>query len=88
MPTALYPPGYCNGKFPQFRDGRREYSNIAGILSEAGAQDTSILCKTIGRAKMVTTSWSHEWDKHDTCIDTLEPSSLNDYKCKEVPIFF
>ena len=27
--------------------------------------------------------WEHEWNKHGTCISTLEPSYYNGYKAQE-----
>jgi ribonuclease T2 len=32
--------------------------------------------------------WEHEWNKHGTCISTLEPSCYNGYKAQEEVVDF
>jgi len=32
--------------------------------------------------------WEHEWNKHGTCISTLEPGCYNDYKAQEEVVDF
>lgn len=32
--------------------------------------------------------WEHEWDKHGTCISTLEPSCYSEYKGQEDVVDF
>ncbi|GAB1211725.1 ribonuclease T2-like [Aspergillus terreus] len=74
-------PDYCNGGFDQFCDSSRKYSNISLILVDAGRRD---LLDDMSRYWKDfrgddPTLWEHEWNKHGTCISTLETHCYEDY---------
>ena len=67
-------PDYCLGGFAQFCDRDREHSNIADIL---GASSPDLLSFMQQHWLLLNGDnnhlWAHEWNKHGTCISTLEP---------------
>ncbi|KAG0168660.1 ribonuclease T2-like [Apophysomyces sp. BC1034] len=66
---------YCNGQFPQFCDGSRAYSDISDILQSHGEYGLLDEMNHVwpNSQGSVDTLWSHEWDKHGTCMSTFEP---------------
>lgn len=80
-----------DGTYEATCDPSRQYSNISDILTAGGAQDTLDYMQTYWKDYQGNDEsfWSHEWDKHGTCISTLEPSCYADYKpTEEVVDFF
>ncbi|KAF9887559.1 ribonuclease T2-like [Aspergillus nanangensis] len=78
-------PDNCDGSYEQFCDSSREYSNITAILQEQGRDDLLSYMKTYwpdweGDDE---TFWEHEWNKHGTCISTIEPSCYTDYTAQQ-----
>ncbi|KAI8337970.1 ribonuclease T2-like protein [Chlamydoabsidia padenii] len=74
---------FCNGSYPSNCDPSREYSNITEILVSRRAFR---LLQEMNNdwpnsAGHVDDFWSHEWNKHGTCMSTFEP---NCYENKDV----
>ncbi|RJE21012.1 ribonuclease T2 [Aspergillus sclerotialis] len=84
-------PDNCDGSYEQFCDKSREYSNITKILK---SQDRSDLLDYMSEYwKDINgddeTFWEHEWNKHGTCINTIEPDCYENYEPQiEVGEFF
>ncbi|CRL19300.1 Ribonuclease T2 [Penicillium camemberti] len=74
-------PDHCNGGFDQFCDSRRKYSNISLILVDAGRGDLLEYMSEYWKDFRGDDSnlWQHEWNKHGTCVSTLEPDCYADY---------
>jgi len=69
-------PDLCTGGFDQFCDNRRSHEDIRGILEASGADDLLDYMSTYWLANDGNDErlWAHEWNKHGTCISTLESS--------------
>lgn len=78
-------PDYCDGTYPQFCDKSREYTDIKSIVSKfLGNATLSYMDKYwVSQDGDDESFWEHEWDKHGTCISTLEPSCYTGYKSGE-----
>ncbi|KAF7596425.1 ribonuclease T2-like [Aspergillus hancockii] len=74
-------PDHCNGGFDQFCDKSRRYSNISLILTDSGRGDLLDEMRTFWKDYKGDdpTLWEHEWNKHGTCISTIEPHCYEDY---------
>lgn len=74
-------PDHCNGGFDQYCDSGRKYSNISLILVDSGHGD--LLEYMSGYWKDFrgddSNLWQHEWNKHGTCVSTLETHCYEDY---------
>lgn len=79
--TNHFRPDHCNGGFDQFCDSRRKYSNISLILVDAGRGDLLEYMSEYWKDFRGDDSnlWQHEWNKHGTCVSTLEPDCYTDY---------
>ena len=72
-------PDLCNGGFEQFCDDTRSRDDIRHVLSSLYPEVTEELLNFMdtywlaldGRNERL---WAHEWNKHGTCISTLEPA--------------
>jgi ribonuclease T2 len=75
-------PDHCDGGFDQFCDDTRSYNNITDILTSLGATDLLSYMNIYWRADRGSDEnlWSHEWNKHGTCISTLERRCYNQDK--------
>ncbi|KAL4977026.1 ribonuclease T2-like protein [Aspergillus desertorum] len=78
-------PDNCDGTYQQFCDSSREYSNITAIIEESG--NTELLSYMNKYWKDYSgddeSFWEHEWNKHGTCINTIEPTCYTDYTPQE-----
>ncbi|KAL5333859.1 ribonuclease T2-like protein [Aspergillus crustosus] len=74
-------PDHCNGGFDQFCDSQRRYSNISLILVDAGRKDLLDEMTTYWKDYKGDDPnlWEHEWNKHGTCVSTLETHCYSDY---------
>ncbi|KAL4884833.1 ribonuclease T2-like protein [Aspergillus karnatakaensis] len=74
-------PDHCNGGFDQFCDSRRRYSNISLILVDAGRRNLLDEMTTYWKDYKGDDPnlWEHEWNKHGTCVSTLETHCYSDY---------
>ncbi|KAL2842361.1 ribonuclease T2-like protein [Aspergillus pseudoustus] len=74
-------PDHCNGGFDQFCDSHRRYSNISLILMDAGRRDLLDQMSTYWKDYKGDDPnlWEHEWNKHGTCVSTLETHCYSDY---------
>jgi hypothetical protein len=74
-------PDHCDGGFDQFCDFRRKYSNISLILVDSGRGDLLDYMSEYWKDYNGddATLWEHEWNKHGTCVSTLEPHCYEDY---------
>ncbi|PLB33426.1 T2 family ribonuclease [Aspergillus candidus] len=74
-------PDNCDGTYESNCDNSREYSNITDILE--GQERTELLADMNKYWKDYKgddeTFWSHEWDKHGTCVNTIEPDCYEKY---------
>ncbi|KAL4918562.1 ribonuclease T2-like protein [Aspergillus aurantiobrunneus] len=74
-------PDHCNGGFDQYCDSHRRYSNISLILVDAGRRDLLDEMSTYWKDYKGDDPnlWEHEWNKHGTCVSTLETHCYSDY---------
>lgn len=75
-----YRPDHCNGGFDQFCDRKRQYSNISLILVDSGRGDLLDYMSEYWKDFRGDDAnlWQHEWNKHGTCVSTLEPRCYKD----------
>jgi ribonuclease T2 len=66
-------PDYCSGGFDQFCDKDREHSSISALLESSSPHLLSYMndhwLSLNGDNNHL---WAHEWNKHGTCISSLE----------------
>ncbi|KAL8992765.1 MAG: hypothetical protein Q9169_006859 [Polycauliona sp. 2 TL-2023] len=74
-------PDNCDGTYEQYCDPSREYTNISAIISAAGKTDLLDYMDKYWKDYKGDDEdfWEHEWDKHGTCISTLEPGCYDNY---------
>ncbi|KIV99991.1 hypothetical protein, variant [Verruconis gallopava] len=83
-------PDHCDGTFDATCDPARAYTNISDILTAGGASDTLSYMQQYWKDYQGNDEqfWEHEWGKHGTCINTLDPSCYIDYKATEEVVDF
>nr|BAF94337.1 ribonuclease T2 [Lenzites betulinus]BAG12851.1 ribonuclease T2 [Lenzites betulinus] len=71
-------PNNCDGTFAENCDPSRDYTDIAGLLTDQGAEDTLDFMQTywVDFEGKNEEFWEHEWKTHGTCYSTLDPSCL------------
>ncbi|RYO83420.1 hypothetical protein DL766_002610 [Monosporascus sp. MC13-8B] len=83
-------PNNCNGTWEQFCDNSRKYKNITVIL-ESFAPLTLEFMETYWKDSKENDErfWAHEFNKHGTCVSTLDPKCYDAYKpTQEVADYF
>ncbi|PLB52893.1 ribonuclease T2-like protein [Aspergillus steynii IBT 23096] len=85
-------PDYCDGRFDQYCDNSRRYSNISLILVDSGRGDLLDEMRRYWKDFRGDDPnlWEHEWNKHGTCISTLETHCYDSdyYPQQEVVDYF
>ncbi|KAL8886545.1 MAG: hypothetical protein Q9215_005767 [Flavoplaca cf. flavocitrina] len=84
-------PDNCDGTYEQYCDKSREYDNVTAIISAAGKTDLLSYMNKYWKDYQGDDEsfWEHEWDKHGTCISTLEPGCYDNYSPQqEVVAYF
>lgn len=78
-------PDNCDGTYQASCDPARAYTNITDILKEQGRnQLLSYMDQYWVDINGDNESfWEHEWGKHGTCINTIEPSCYTNYTPQE-----
>ncbi|KAI9811250.1 MAG: ribonuclease T2-like [Pycnora praestabilis] len=83
-------PDHCDGTYDQYCDENRQYKNITQILESFGRYDIldymRIYWKDDGGND--ESFWEHEWGKHGTCINTLDPNCYINYQPQEEVVDF
>ncbi|KAI9854416.1 MAG: ribonuclease T2-like [Vezdaea acicularis] len=83
-------PDNCDGTYQANCDASRAYTNISDIIRAAGQDallnDMNIYWKDYKGND--ASFWEHEWGKHGTCINTLDPSCYTDYQPQEEVVDF
>lgn len=83
-------PDHCDGTYDSNCDPSRAYTNITAILTAAGQTSLLTYMDTYWVSDSGTNEafWEHEWEKHGTCISTLEPDCYTDYTPQEEVVDF
>ncbi|KAL2001813.1 hypothetical protein VTN02DRAFT_1188 [Thermoascus thermophilus] len=78
-------PDNCDGTYGANCDPSREYSNITAILQSQARTELLSYMQTYWKDNQGDDEsfWSHEWNKHGTCINTIEPDCYTDYYPQE-----
>ncbi|KAM0504500.1 hypothetical protein ACHAP0_002267 [Verticillium nonalfalfae] len=73
-------PDNCDGTYEQFCAPEREYTNITAILAAASPCSLKYM-ETFWKDQNGNDEsfWEHEFNKHGTCMNTLEPSCYPGY---------
>lgn len=68
-------PDHCDGSFDVYCDKSRKYSNISAILTHFGKDELLAEMHQVWKdfRGHDESLWGHEWDKHGTCTNTLNP---------------
>ncbi|KAK7202958.1 ribonuclease T2-like protein [Myxozyma melibiosi] len=68
-------PDNCDGSFDQFCDATRVVNSVETIFTAAGATELLSTMRESWKAYQGADDrlWTHEWNKHGTCISTLAP---------------
>jgi len=87
---GLWPNTCSGGRAPADGcDGDRQYSDISSLLTQSVAADMNTYWPSDQGDNNVF--WSHEWQKHGTCVSTLAPNCFQDgtyQQGDEVSIYF
>ncbi|KAI1955007.1 Ribonuclease T2 precursor (RNase T2) [Ophidiomyces ophidiicola] len=75
-------PDNCDGSYEQYCDSKRYYKDIPGILQSFGKSDLLQYMRTYWKDWQGNDPnlWEHEWNKHGTCVSTLETACYPGYK--------
>ncbi|KAG0144446.1 hypothetical protein CROQUDRAFT_724007 [Cronartium quercuum f. sp. fusiforme G11] len=85
-------PDKCDGTYEASCDSERLYSNITDILKKGGGNEALEIMNEFWKDQRGNDEqfWQHEWNKHGTCISTLQPKCFgpNYVPQSEVVAFF
>lgn len=76
-------PDTCTGGYDSDCDPSRNSANIASVLQSSSNPKAASALDTMNQYWLALNGndgqfWSHEWNKHGTCVSTLAPQCYND----------
>ncbi|KAK7229799.1 hypothetical protein V2G26_001969 [Clonostachys chloroleuca] len=77
-------PDKCDGTYEEYCDSSREVSNVTAIL-KSNSPSTLSYMQTYWKDYQGNDEsfWEHEFNKHGTCVSSLEPKCYNSYQPQE-----
>ncbi|KAF8330748.1 ribonuclease T2 [Cantharellus anzutake] len=83
-------PGDCDLTYDTSCDPSRDYTDITGLLDNAGQQSLVSYMDTywVPNSGTPESFWEHEWSTHGTCYSTLQPSCITGYTTGEEAVIF
>lgn len=77
-------PDKCDGTYESYCDKSREVQNMRDILLDANPRLLDYVEEYWKSDRGDDEGfWEHEWNKHGTCINTMEPRCYTDYTRQE-----
>ncbi|KAJ5490776.1 Ribonuclease T2 [Penicillium diatomitis] len=78
-------PDNCDGSYQSSCDPSRAYTNISDILLSQGRDDLLSYMQNywVDINGDNENFWAHEWGRHGTCINTIDPSCYSNYSPQE-----
>ncbi|TPX09020.1 uncharacterized protein E0L32_001719 [Thyridium curvatum] len=77
-------PDYCDGSYPQFCDKSREITNATQIMQAADKCTLAYMEKYwLDYQGDNEQFWEHEFNKHGTCISTLDRKCYSEYQTSQ-----
>ncbi|EPS25161.1 Ribonuclease T2 [Penicillium oxalicum] len=78
-------PDNCDGTYEASCDSSRAYTNISDILLSQGRDDLLSYMQDywVDINGDDESFWAHEWGKHGTCINTINPECYSNYSPQE-----
>lgn len=78
-------PDNCDGTYESSCDSSRAYTNITDILQTQGRDDLLDYMDEywVDINGDNESFWAHEWGKHGTCINTIDPDCYQGYTAQE-----
>lgn len=78
-------PDNCDGTYESSCDSTRAYTNITDILQAQGKDDLLDYMDEywVDIDGDNESFWAHEWGKHGTCINTIDPDCYQGYTAQE-----
>ncbi|KAJ5901522.1 Ribonuclease T2 [Penicillium taxi] len=78
-------PDNCDGTYQSRCDSSRNYGSVTGILQTQNRTELLSYMKHywLDINGDDESFWEHEWQKHGTCINTIEPSCYTEYTPEE-----
>ncbi|CEO59498.1 hypothetical protein PMG11_04173 [Penicillium brasilianum] len=78
-------PDNCDGTYQASCDSARAYTNISDILQAQGRDDLLSYMQQywVDIDGDDESFWAHEWGKHGTCINTIDPDCYTSYTAQE-----
>ncbi|KAF8337430.1 ribonuclease T2-like protein [Cantharellus anzutake] len=83
-------PGNCDLTYDTSCDPSRDYTDITGLLNNAGQQSLVSYMNTywVPNSGTPESFWEHEWSTHGTCYSTLRPQCITGYTTGEEAVIF
>ncbi|CED84785.1 Ribonuclease, T2 family [Phaffia rhodozyma] len=83
-------PDKCDGTFEQSCDPARQLNNITAVLTKAKQTDLLKYMGTYWKDYQGDDEsfWEHEFNKHGTCLSTLQPKCFNNFYPQQDAITF
>ncbi|KAH8085381.1 ribonuclease T2-like protein [Filobasidium floriforme] len=75
-------PDNCDGSYESYCDPARELQNVTAVIEASGDQELLGYMNALWKSNTGDDEsfWEHEFNKHGTCLSTLEPKCFNNFQ--------